>query len=46
MPGQKEADISFTNTCQKEGYGFSFEASLKDINFDKPIAVITEKQDN
>ncbi|MDR0923500.1 MAG: hypothetical protein LBN31_04010 [Hungatella sp.] len=46
MPGQKDADINFTNTYQKEGYGFSFEASLKDINFDKPIAVITGKQDN
>ncbi|WP_312441325.1 alpha/beta fold hydrolase [Lacrimispora sp.] len=46
MPGQKDADINFIHTYQKEGYGFSFEESLKDINFDKPIAVITGKQDN
>lgn len=46
MPGLKDANLNFVNTYQKQGYGFSFEASLKDINFDKPIAVITGKQDN
>ncbi len=42
MPGLKDADIDFVNKYQKDGYG----SSLKDINFDKPIAVITGKQDN
>lgn len=46
MPGLKDADIDFVNTYQKDGYGFSFEASLKDINFNKPIVVLTGKQDN
>ncbi|WP_124065710.1 alpha/beta hydrolase [Clostridium sp. E02] len=46
MPGLKDADVNFINTYRKDGYGFSFEASLKDINFNKPIVVITGKQDN
>ncbi len=46
MLGEKDADSNFINAYQREGYGFSFEASLKDISFDKPIAVMTGKQDN
>ena len=46
MSGLKDADIDYVNTYQKDGYGFSFETSLKDINFNKPIVVLTGKQDN
>jgi pimeloyl-ACP methyl ester carboxylesterase len=46
LPGLKDGDSNFIHAYQKDGYGFSYESSLKDISFNNPIAVITGKQDN
>ena len=46
LPGLKKADINFLKHYRKTGYGFIFECDLKRLEFNKPLFVLTGKQDN
>ena len=46
LPGVRMADANFLSDYRQKGYGFSFENALKELNFMKPICVLTGKQDD
>jgi len=46
LPGLEAADTEFTEAYQKDGYGFSFEDKVKVLAIDKPVHVLTGRQDN
>lgn len=46
LVGLNSADETFIERYQGNGYSFSFEDDLKQIEFSKPLSVIVAKQDN
>lgn len=46
LPAFKKADREFLGHYRKTGYGFTFESSLKELQFDKPLCVLTGRQDD
>lgn len=46
LAGSKSVDPDFTSKYERDGYGFSFEPELQKIEYNKPIYVITGRQDN
>lgn len=44
--GSQSVDKDFTAKYERDGYGFSFESDLRRIEFNKPVYVITGRQDN
>lgn len=46
LAGSKSVDKDFTEKYERDGYGFSFESELRRIEFNKPLYVITGRQDN
>jgi len=45
LPGIKAADNSFTARYRIDGYAFSFDNTLKNLQFDRPSTILTGRQD-
>jgi len=45
LPAYKIVDADFTDQYRKNGYTFSFEHELKEIQFAKPMTIIVGRQD-
>lgn len=46
LPGLKIADPVFTKQYQEQGYAFSFEKSLSCQTYEKPVTILTGRQDD
>jgi len=46
LPGFKMADKNFVSNFRKNGYGFTFENQLKELEFTNPVCILTGKQDD
>jgi len=46
LPGLRIADLNFLKCYRKNGYGFSFESKLKELNFMNPVCVLTGRRDD
>lgn len=46
LAGIQKADDKFTRRYQTNGYSFSFEDKLHELTFQKPVYVLTGRQDN
>lgn len=45
LPGLKKANHEYLAMYQTKGYGFTFEADLKRLQFRHPVSILTGKQD-
>ncbi len=46
LAASQSVDKDFTEKYEREGYGFSFESELHRIEFNRPVYIITGRQDN
>ena len=46
LAASQSVDKDFTAKYEREGYGFSFESELHRIEFNRPVYIITGRQDN
>ena len=46
LPGLQSANADFTARYQREGYALSFECDFPGMTYDKPVCVITGRQDS
>lgn len=46
LPGVALADGDFLSRYRNEGYGFTFEYTLKNTEFHKPVTILTGRQDH